>query len=430
MDTQARESAVTRLSAVLETAASCFPRAQLPWPWLPPAGECYRSTNEPEEMLRLLCSKHDERSLLESRIVTRDKSGSVALAPQFIDQYNTIVLLRRPDGIAFDLLTANGCLSGHVPLFALWHDARFQEHLRGSQYKEVFGVGSISDCLLLRSLGLPASPVHGLERLHVKGLRWLLQLVGASLICGREWLSQCASSGRFVYPASQFALLLVAGSIEHFQPDPRDEVMSVIRHLHHAHCELKMVFEDLYVWCPDDAKRAALQHARQVGDPELMRRAFARPGKAKCIPQFVASPPSVESPTVAQLYLDNRAELQRLLSERDADKAGREKRKVVREKFEKLVQETLIAPILTEAHDSPEPVRRILGVQFAGAAERMELLALLAGAELHGLFRQAKGTDEPHPLEYLKELPRHTNELLKLAREYRRQQSGKRGWGN
>lgn len=432
METQTRESANSRVSAVLKTAVGCLRPAQLPshWQWLSPARDCYRGPDDAELMLNLLCDKHDEQSLLQSRVVARDESGRLTLARQLLGQDRSVIVLRRPNGVAFDLLADNGSLFGLVPLFALWDDALFQNHLVDSQNKFVFGLGSFSDCLLLRSLGVPASPVNGLERLGVQGLRKLLHLVGASLICDREWMRQDPTSGRFLYPSSRCTLLLVTGSMEEFQPGLRDEVMAVVRHLDHAECELNMVFEDLRVWCPDDEKLAALLHARQVGDPELMRRAFARPGKTKCIREFVASPPSVESPTDAQRYLNIRAEFQRLMCEGAADKAGREKRKVAREKFESLVHETLISPVLTEAFDSSEPVRRMLGVQFAETAERVKLLSVLAGAELQELFRQANRTDQRRAQEHLKELPRHTNDMLKLAREYRRQQGWKCGWGN
>jgi hypothetical protein len=109
--------------------------------------------------------RFSDAALLHAGVALR-KPGTnrLVFSRQLTDTDNRLVVLRGVDGVPYDLLTDNGCLTqSELPLTACLRD-RFTLDAR-SNWEYLFICDTVSDAAVLRSLGLPTTTFAGLQQL-------------------------------------------------------------------------------------------------------------------------------------------------------------------------------------------------------------------------------------------------------------------------
>ena len=163
--------------SVLAEAASGY-SLPLAWSWLPVDSDCLVLSDAAGTFQHLM-ERFPAEDLVASGVAERVDEGLV-ISPRLIAQDPGFIVLRAAMGDPFDIVTSVGCFTGVPPALKMFHDGKTKEAIRGSQYKIMFGVGSLLGVVLLRSLRVAVTPITLLEALNLSGLRRLLALTGGT----------------------------------------------------------------------------------------------------------------------------------------------------------------------------------------------------------------------------------------------------------
>ena len=136
---------------------------------------------DPAAALDALVERHSEHSLVRSGIVKKDADGRLALRPMLAaPDVAFVVLIDTTTGRVRNLMTEAGCVLGDkAPIFEVLGDKHTFDALDMDE-QAVFLTDTINDTILLRSFGLVAAPIAGLNRLNQQGIDLLCQYYGVT----------------------------------------------------------------------------------------------------------------------------------------------------------------------------------------------------------------------------------------------------------
>jgi hypothetical protein len=159
----------------------CSPfRFAAPWDCLPADPAAYRGPSSPENAIEHLAERHSEPDLIASGLVRKGENNALAIHPSLTEPNMVVLALRQcaSNGVT-NLVTNNGCVhGGTLPLFASLHDCATSKAPTFNGKKDLFLTGSLDDAIVLRSLGMAATPVVGLNNIGSRELKQLCKHVG------------------------------------------------------------------------------------------------------------------------------------------------------------------------------------------------------------------------------------------------------------
>lgn len=280
-------------SPVYEQLLAACPPARLPeaWQFVAPHPDARMLEETPPCLIARLRQDYSEQELLDAGVLLRQQDR-LRLHPHLVTDDHYVTTVRNPFGRVCSLLTSKGGLGRLPPLFCVAEDESIRGGLRDTD-ECLYATGSMADYVLLRSLGLPAAPAKGLERLSRRGLEHLLCLVGG-------WADPPISprrlqtgeidvnlSGRVGNPGSgEFSLVLLGYDLASGRPVVPAQVRAVARHLAAAEKSLGICWDGLYVWWPTDEELQSLDYRRRLKDAALVREFFRDPESLFPVSEF------------------------------------------------------------------------------------------------------------------------------------------------
>ncbi len=121
--------------------------------------QCLRS---PDKVVDELLASFTIDELVSSGLTRRYDTERCQLIPELVAGQLFIALRDETTAAPYDLLTAEGCLSGELPALAVLRDAETRTMLAEWDL-ELFAAETIDDVLVLRACGLPATLASGFE---------------------------------------------------------------------------------------------------------------------------------------------------------------------------------------------------------------------------------------------------------------------------
>ena len=211
-----------------------------------------------------------------SEATTRSKLG---------DSDAPFIVLRNDCGEPIDIVTSHGCLSGAVPVLQTIADAATNTLLNSWGARELFVTFSIPDCVILRSLGLPAAPGVLLDALTCSGLRQLLALV------------------KGVNGSRSLDLLIVAASLGEITNTIPSALPQTTRHLELSARCLGFDWVGVHVWHPDDHDIETLRHLVHLEASRELQHFLAIDDACQPIDRFLGPGPP-RRPTTPEIYFE------------------------------------------------------------------------------------------------------------------------------
>lgn len=140
-------------------------------------GEEFRRTLPPDpKIVEGLLEQFGAEDVRKAGVLVDGRSGQGELCPGLTAEGVGMIALRDRRGEVVDILTVQGCLSGNVPLYPVLEDARARGLLKANV--PVMGVVDLSDLFVFRGLGIPATPVVGLDRPTPMQIKLLVAMFG------------------------------------------------------------------------------------------------------------------------------------------------------------------------------------------------------------------------------------------------------------
>ena len=261
---------------------------QLPgvWSGLPCHAAFIQPADEPEALLVELTSSFEILELVGAGVVQVDEFGSASVNPSLVQKGSFVLPLREAGGKQpFDLLAGcAGTIRSAWPLFTALDDHRLQDLFMGL-YGHLLAVCSLEEMALFWSLGLPAVPAAGLDR--ISG-----QHVGAfcQALCLPRRGDQSRSDGD---PQS---LVLVDWRPLQLQMDIDARIEPAEKHLARLHSHLGIPLDDFRVWRPTETEIELLQFRAQHGDRHDLQDAIIRSLKESSRPLIERLDPRTSGP--------------------------------------------------------------------------------------------------------------------------------------
>lgn len=343
------------------------------WAWLPVDADCLLP-GDPAVLWSALTEEFDDDDLLAAGVAER-REGTLVLSPALLNADRGFIVLRRGKDTAFDIVTAAGCLSGAPPVLVMHRDEHTSRALSVPSGRFLYGVASMADAVLLRSLGVAAAPVALLAGLDLRCLeRLLLLLGGVTEDDARPRYSplpfddeadpnltrRSGGNGGF------FSLVLLAGSVAAERAENPDSLVAVARHLHGAEKHLKFAWKRLSVWFPTTQDFAGLGYGRDLQSVEALQRCVWAPHAHHNLTNLAQGRrPLVRVPTAAAAYFELWTKRQAIL-QNVADVSDTTQRHAeVHQQYEAFVEKQFVRPLVEKALDSGAPEERMLLVEMA-----------------------------------------------------------------
>jgi hypothetical protein len=174
---------VATVSTILKRIRKLTRRAALPrrWPIIKTSPWVRKLKCEAVELLTALQAEYSTDELQSSRIIVPGPNNDWLLSPVFGGPSDKFILLRGPDGIPIDVISARGQLSQLQPAILRFSLAHLSE-LPYQSPQPIFVAESDDDIHVLYALGRQFTTAAGLETLNNEQLRQLLT-PGKSIFC-------------------------------------------------------------------------------------------------------------------------------------------------------------------------------------------------------------------------------------------------------
>jgi len=382
---------------VLEHCSSfTWPEA---WNFLKSDGDCYGPVSDPENTLLNLRDEFGDAVLEEAGVVGRQCHGATYLRPSLTNNEGALIALReRPQENPFDILTACGCLSGSTPaaLTAL-RDSRTLAQLEETEV--LYTTFRISEVVLLRALGLPATLAVGIHKAGPHQLRVLDEKFGEQnpfASAGDRALLMAADPGTpRKHPAVYYAaaqgepvtpgyslnptLALLAWSpwlvTDHIPP----MVGRTTRFLVSARQHLGLHFPGIWVWRPSPEELANLKFRMKFRDRRLIKELIEESTNALDDFGRFSDSRNLEGVGTTQAIDFISAQADLLITLAEGRSQGRMSNRVqaARRTYDALVESELIAPLQAWALESQDPVIRALGVAVSDVCRHLHRMSPL-----------------------------------------------------
>ncbi len=157
----------------------CHPyRLPEPWQNCPVDPNSRLGPADPAAAFAALQADYQAEELVAAGIARLGSGGQIEPHPTLAQASVGLVLLFDQSGDICNLMTDRGCVLGNrAPVFEVLSDRRTVEMLEGP-VRSMFATDTIADTILLRSFGLPAAPIVGLDRLNQHAVDLLCQNYG------------------------------------------------------------------------------------------------------------------------------------------------------------------------------------------------------------------------------------------------------------
>jgi len=204
-------------------------------------------------------------------IAHRDGNGQLALTPKLARDRMLFLQLYDAKRRMFDIITEHGSLRRKESVFATWCDETTQQLVKKTEQRRFFGVPSVRDVSVFRSLGFGATPVGDLAQLNLPIIQSLTTLCGEDLhgsLCQEE---PCplprAYFGDWGVPLSdsdlwlkKFNLLVVGCSLARETAEVDQRVLQVAESLSQAEKNFGIEFTGIRLWLPQQEELDRLRY--------------------------------------------------------------------------------------------------------------------------------------------------------------------------
>jgi hypothetical protein len=402
----------------------CAPwRIAPPWEFVAVHADFRRCVSRPEELLHLLLRDFGQDALLEVGAAQRGPAGELRLSRR-LEADQPLLVLRDSQGAPYEIVTPQGCLSGQVPLFQIWRERWTQE---AAGVRPVFGVNSLEDAAILRSLGLAAAPIAGLEHLCLAGIRVLASLVDAietpRVMTPRTTLlppEYFVTDGMGDACLKQCRLLLMPQPLGE---DPNQFSPTFTRAVHalgEAQEHLDLEWLNIAVLWPTEDERRELQYlVRHRAREEIVSFLLAKRALYS-VEDFADpnAPPRRRGPS--QDLITARRTLMEALAQDDLGELRQEQIRRAKDDCRRMVDRQLVQPLLDQGLASRDPIVRNKMAALAEVARILHFQAIDALEELQdGTARERSQGEKESSLKAREELLATVDRLVALGRQVR-----------
>lgn len=392
MSRDARSSAIYQ--RVIDAGAEAPYAFAGPWSRLSSDAAIVRAPVEPVTLLNQLQHEFPPDALQRSGVVSRAQSGAPELNPALLGSENALLALRDPRrGGVFELLTADGCISGGaLPAIAILQDTVTTDLLR-NPLRPLCVAFALRDVLLLRSLGLPATLSLGLQ-----------QLGGAELeeFCRTFGLSK---GPRAISENSNPKLLFVGWCPSQLSADPPEGFSATGDHFVNLHRHLGIDMRTVQVWRPSASELKALRFCLQYGSIDDVRGSIVRSMERSTEP--VAPVPSRGPQNVVEAQLQFHEQQHGRHGFIDLDQAVRQ--------FQQLFERDVVLPQLEKALAEDDPQQRGMGVVRSELLRHLEMNLTAYSQRLSQIRRATRrGRRDPLPDPELQALQREMDQVIRV----------------
>jgi hypothetical protein len=216
---------------------------------------------------------------------------------------------------------------------------------------------------------------------------------------------------------------LLAGSLFTRDNMISPHICELARHLSDADRHLRIRYDGLGVWWPTSAEIEQLNYLLGFRDADSIREFVLRRRDLRPVHGFrtAAGPPPGPDPVEEFCRADKM--LHEVLTEKRF-RDPQDRREILNQvtEHQALGRELVVEPLLAEALCSQDPVDRLLGVQVAECAQRLQAMSPAMCSSTSELLeaREAPPLPVPHGDKRRDDFYRQSNLMLRLIRERRR----------
>lgn len=373
------------------------------------------------------CS-HDD--MVAANVFVRNENA-LQLNPKLSAPSTPLIALQdKNSGLVYDVLTANGLLSGNgLPAIAVlndWITVRSIESTNGP----LFLAFDIETVILLRSVGLPATLALGFDDITAENLKQL---------CSRFCFEQKQSSRDLVLPDGNFReppessassaaldprfedllacprLVLVAWDVYRVLPDEPHAFRSFVAAFRRFEDYLDIDTFEARFWQVQKRDLDKVRFVTELGEREWTQRlflelSFTGPKYLFLLDRATGAETQVKS------FVEAVAQLHSILREGSIDFNARDRWNAGLRDYSRTMVTDLLAPLLSDVERTTNPVQRNTKAIFALLSSLIHLkMPLVYGEILSGPRNPARPNEAG---KHIKELLAMTKEMLSLAREF------------
>ncbi|HEX3655953.1 MAG TPA: hypothetical protein VHV55_09110 [Pirellulales bacterium] len=440
-----------------------------PWNCLETDPWAFRGPAEPSVILPLLGQHHPEQQLLAAGLAQRNGQGQLQLHRFLSIPDVLLVALRDRKGAVVNLMTLAGCVTGDArPLFGVFADQHTYQALAG-RWRRLLLTSDMEDAILLRSVGLAAAPITGLDALNDQGLTLLSEIFGIQRAASdHEWedthdegqaaalpdapsgpgdlghaagplpirptpsgpagLAAAAQvpSHPYLIPGTgdlgkdadeHVPLTIVKWSPRLRSSTELEPVRRAVRYLDELHRFRGLELFEVEHWVRAEDEVEALEFALDRGEPGWVKEALLQSLDTSTgsitVPQrhaLVSTAPCDFSTAVQQLH-------EALLGDSEGHISRATQRQALRA-YHRLASQQIIEPMLRQAEAVSDPVERCLRLQLAQLnALFLEKMPTVRERLLRNGSQPAAGSPELGHDKSISELLAISSQLLNIAKE-------------
>jgi hypothetical protein len=402
----------------------CRPlRLAAPWSELPIDPFAHLGPADPAAALGALRRDHSDEQLIDAGLAIREATGSVAIHPFLSTSDMPLVALRaRRKSQVINLMTSDGCIvPPHIPLFATLRDfATFKGLARHNRI--MYATGDFVDAVLLRSLGLAAAPIAGLDTLDGHGIALLDQLYDLdawdrSVPLPKQVLEARAShrlpgDRRNTGVYTQLELTVVAPSIHAPRLSEPPSVARALQHLEEGAAVLGGGPIAYDAWCPSQDTLDGMVHALDWHIPTRAVSLLLESLENECRSSLLGpARPNEPPPDLASTA----AQLQACMADWGTDAQAQIRLKTAIAAYAAQVEREILAPLMQHLSTISDPVLRLR--QFS-LVQMTSLLMAEAQRFQYRSHSSRTGNDDHQPTKgELSELLTAAKQIDHLAKE-------------
>jgi len=370
-------------------------RATSPEPWdrFVERKDLWQLPSDDQATIEALQGKFRQEDLIRSGVAVLGSKGELSLNQIFWELPSWIVPVRsKLRGTILDLLTAQGTVTGRLPLHTSMLDGRIAE--RAADRSFVFSAFSMSDLLSLRAINLPTGLALGLECFTRRSLSEFRDTFRVS------------SSG---LPSIALRLILVAWTPSRLSRDRPSALDSVISNMVNTASCHGMPLDHVDVWQPSMAEIRSIASCLEIGNRKTVVEAVLNSIHQSAKPLV----PSKELQHSGGRLLETGMRLKEVLLR---DSRLNQRRKKWRE-HQQAVDDELVQPLFELASTLPDVERRGLVMAIARVHQVLHPNVTVHLARLEHEVTQRGLRSDGTALD-IKALMKGFDTLYKLTKEY------------
>lgn len=230
-----------------QSSRTTFPE---PWDRFVERKDLWQLPTNDQATIKSLQGKFSQEDLIRSGVAVPGPKGDLGLNHIFCEMPSWIVPVRsKLRGTILDLLTAQGTVTGRLPLHASMLDGRIAEKADNRSF--VLSAFSMSDLLSLRAINFPTGLALGLERFTARSLSEF-----------RNTFHQSSSNSTSI----ALRLILVAWTPSRLTRDRPSALDSVISNMvNTANCH-GIPLDRVHMWQPSMAEIRSIARCLEIGN--------------------------------------------------------------------------------------------------------------------------------------------------------------------